>query len=395
MKSIKNLLVSFMAIFAVISLLSCVSALDVSIDKVEINDQVLDGSTVAVFAGESLPVKVFFTAHENAPDIRVKAWISGYRDAIEAVSERIRLLNGSSYAKTLLLEVPADLDLSEKHSLYIRMEDNTDFVEKQYTLVMQRESYTAELLQVEGSETVKAGSEMEITLVLKNKGYEELEDLKVSAKILETGDAVNAYLGDLPAVDSDEKEDTIEKSVVLRIPSNLESGIYTLEVKVSNADFESKVVKKITVYGLRDTTRVLVAGKDQVFKTGESGEWNFEIVNLGKETRVYEIVPETSEKFAARVSPSTVIVREGESKSIKVEASAENEGVYNFAVRITSEGKLVGKMLLSAKVEKGFFDSSTILAIALAVVFAVLLIVLIVLLTRKPKKADELEESYY
>jgi hypothetical protein len=395
MKNMKTLLVSLIAVFAVISLLGVVSALNVAIDKVEVNDKVLDGGAVAAFAGETLPVKVFFTSNADVADAKIKAWISGYRDEIEAVSERMHLLAGTSYVKTLSLTIPGDLDLSEDHALYVRIETDMGFVEKHFTLRTQRESYTAELIEVSGSENVKAGSELQITLVLKNRGYEELEDMVVEAKILETNTAVEAYLGDLVSVDTENAEDAVEKIVNLKIPSSLESGIYTLEVKVSNADVETKAVKKIVVSGVKDTTKVLITGKNQAFKTGEAGTWNFEIVNLGKETRIFEIAPETNEKFAVKASPSTIVVREGESKTVTVEATSENEGVYNFAVRVTSDGKLVEKILLSAKVQGGFFDGNTVLAVSLAIVFAVLLIVLIVLLTRKPKKSDELEESYY
>jgi uncharacterized membrane protein len=396
MKQIKNLLVSLIAVFAVISLLGCASAaFNVAIDKVEINDKVLDGVAVAAFAGDTLPVQVFYTSYSDVADAKVKAWISGYQDDIEAVSERVHLLAGTSYVNTLSLKIPSDLDLSEDHVLYVRVEDSTGFVEKHYTLRTQRESYTAELIEVSGSDSVTAGSDLQITLVLKNTGYEKLDDLKVNAKILETNTAVEAYLGDLVSVDSSTRDDAVEKLVTLRIPSNLDSGIYTLDVKVSNADVSTEAVKKITVSGTKDTTRVLITGKNQIFASGKTGTWNFEVINLGKETRVYEIAPETNEKFAVKADPSTIVVKEGESKTFTIQATSNEEGIYNFGVRVMSDGKLVEKVLLSAKVQGGFFDSNTVLAIALAIVFAVLLIVLIVLLTRKPKKTDELEESYY
>lgn len=393
MKTTKAILVSMMTILAVI-MLGSVSALDVNINKVKVNDMIMDSVTTAVFAGEELQVKVFFTANQEVTDAKVRARISGYRDDIESVSDRIHLLEGSQYTKTLLLNLPGDIDLSENYTLYVSVEGKGEYVENAYELRIQRESYNAEVLGVSSESNAKAGEDLEITIVLKNRGYEELEDLMVEAKILGTNAVAEAYLYDLPSTDSEEHEDAVEKVLKLRVPVYLNSGEYTVEVKISNSDFTTQATKAVVISGLEDTTRVLMSDKNQKFKAGETGEWSFEIVNLGIGPRVYEIEADTNEEFSVKV-PAVVVVGEGESKVITVEAIADKAGIYNFAVEVNSEGKQVEKAIFSAKVEKGFFDGSTVFAIVLAIIFAVLLIVLIVLLTKKPKGPEELEESYY
>ncbi|MEM4230550.1 MAG: hypothetical protein QXF25_01615 [Candidatus Pacearchaeota archaeon] len=392
----KNLLVCLLAVLTISVVV--VSALDVEIDSVELNNMPVkanDGVIVAGFSGDRLPIRVFFTSNEDVGDARVVTWIGGYRDEIKDSSERIHLLKGSSYNMALSLRLPEDIDLSEEYTLYVRVEDKRDYVESKYTIRMQRESYKAEVLEVESANSVKAGEGLPITIVVKNVGYEELEDVVVEAKVLGTDVSVKAYLNDLPSVDSDNEEDSVEKVITLNMPSTMASGTYTIEVKVSNKDFEEIASKAITVLGAEKTTRVVVAEKNKETKVREQAEWTVTLVNTGKESKIYEFVPETSESLVVETDSAMLVVPAGESKSFKVKATSDKVGVYNFAVRIVSDGKVVGKAMLSAKVKTGFFDTETTIAVILAIIFAILLIVLIVLLTKKPKKPEEFEENYY
>lgn len=400
MKTVKNLLVFFAAIFAIVILAMSVSALDVVIDRVDLNGLTADStSVVAGFSGEILPVKVIFTSNEDEEDVRVIAWLSGYKDEIEDSSDRIHLIGGSTYTETVSLRLPEDIDLSEEYRLYVRVEGKTGNVERSFNIRMQRESYEAELLELQVKSTVKAGAALPITVVVKNKGYEELEDLVVIARLLGTDVVARAYLSDLPSADKedddDEDNDAIEKVLTVDVPSNLASGTYTLEVKAENDDFETVAKRSITVTGVDKMTQVYVAERSKEVKAGEEAEFEVTLVNLANELKVYEFVPEPNGDLAIETEPTILPVSSGDSRTFVIKATADKKGSYNFAVKVVVDGKVVSKISLSMKATSGFFDTETTIAIVLAIIFAVLLVVLIVLLTKKPQKVAEFEESYY
>jgi len=78
----KNLMVSFCTIAIALFLVGFISAADplVTIDSVEINGiEELGNQDISVIAGETLTVTVFFTAIENASNVRMEAEVEGSR----------------------------------------------------------------------------------------------------------------------------------------------------------------------------------------------------------------------------------------------------------------------------------------------------------------------------
>jgi len=392
----KKLLVSLIAILTVCFLATFASALAVTIDQVELNGVEVDqGDVVASFAGELLPVRVQFTALAEEEDVTVSAWLSGFKGEVEDTSDEYHLLSGSHYTSYLSLRMPEDVDLSDTYTLYVRIEDKNDYEENRYTVRIQRDSYNAEFLEVQSSNTAKVGEILPITVVIQNTGYEDLEDTFVEVKLLNTNAVKRAYLSDIaPIDDSDNDEDnTVERTINLEIP-NVESGTYTLEIEVSNGDFRKLTQKSIVISGVEKLTKIVPSQTNQEARVGEEVEWTVTLINLANEPKVYEFIPELNADLTIETEPTMLVVAGKDSKTLTVRAAADEEGVYNFVVRVVSDGKIVGRIVLSSKVEGRFFDVETTIAIVLAIIFAVLLVVLIVLLTRKPKK-EEFEESYY
>ena len=71
----KKLLVSLVAMFALLLLVTNVSAF-ADIRSVEVNGVEVDQQSFAVFAGQTIPVRVIFTAgNSDAEDVRIKARI--------------------------------------------------------------------------------------------------------------------------------------------------------------------------------------------------------------------------------------------------------------------------------------------------------------------------------
>ena len=401
----KAFLVSFIAIFAVLALITSAIAVDVVTNvSVKVNDMDVSTGNVAVEAGEVVPVNVYFTAGADASDVEVSAWIQGHRS--DAVSDDFKdLLVDKEYHARLSLRMPTDLDETEEElTLYVRVETDEGNVEKFYTLNVQRESYNANVLFVEVDNTVEAGASVPVDIVIKNLGRHELDDLIVSVSVPELGVEKRAYFGDLTPTDNEDvfgedATDAVERRLYLQIPVKAKSGIYELVVKASNDDVSESVKKAITVAGAEGASKVLVPVTSKEIAYGAEMTYSLVIVNSGSKIGVYEIIPETAEGVIVTVENPIVTVKAGESQAVDIKVKALNkEGTFSFAVNVNSGNELVSRAVFNANVVKGKTSlpkgNLTLLTIILAIIFIVLLVVLVVLLTRKPQK-EELEESYY
>lgn len=403
MKS-KAILVSLLAIFVVFAVSALVSASDLNVYQREVSIKGVDfvwpsWETVSVDAGETVPIKIAFTAGEDASDVRVKAFISGYRDDITASTGRFDILQGVTYSKLLSLKVPTDVESAEDYTLTIRVETRTADTEWEFPLKVQRESYNLEVLSVETSREVTAGSNLAVNVVLKNRGSHTLDDTFVVARIPALNVEKRVYFSDLTSTDQadPDKEDAAERTLFLQVPSDAKAGIYNLEVEASNADATETTTKSITVVGSEQKSDILAAVSSKEVQAGSTVTYDLVVINSGDKIAVYTIVPENAQNLIVSVDEPIITVPADSSRTVKVSVTAgEVMGTFNFAVNVNSDDKLVKRVNLSANVsKKAITNNVMVLTVVLAIVFIVLLIVLIVLLTRKPEKTEELGESYY
>lgn len=409
-----QILVSLMAILAVIALVTNVSAVDLQVNLEQLSVKGVDFvninyQTVSLEAGEVVPVKVVFYAWEDASDVKVKVSLSTHREDITAKTERFAIISGRSYSKLLSLKLPEDFDPSEDLVLSIEIQGKvggvTKIFEENFDVTVQRASYNVEILDIDADKTVNAGENLAVDVVLKNRGFERLDDVFVIASIPELGVQKKVYFEDLTATDTcdkDEdcnKDDSGERKISLRIPSNTKASVYELKVEAYNSDSKDTKTMKIAVVGAEQESRVIVPISSKEITTGATETYDLVIVNSGNIIGTYEIIPETSDGVVVTVSELIVTVPGDSSKTVKVQVKALKEGTFTFAVNVNSEDKLVKRVVLNAvatgKAAGVITSNITILTIVLAIVFVVLLIVLIVLLTRRPAKSEELEESYY
>jgi len=404
----KNLwLVSLIAFLAVFTLATGALAaptgnLGVDLDFVEVKGIMLsewdEWTEVSAFSGEVVPVRVVFESFVNESDARIKAWIGG--EDISATSRRIHLLVGGTYSETLSLKLPTDIDPEEAYTLYVSVETQNEYRQAEFSLKMQRESYNLEILDVDSVKTVNAGSNLAVDVVLRNSGFEELDNVFVVVSIPELDVEKKAYFEDLAPVDEcDEdcdKKDTAERRISLRVPGNVEAGVYELRVEAYNSDSSDVRTRSIAVEGTGRESNVVVPVKSKEVAAGEVGTFDLVIVNSGSRVGVYEIVPESVEGVIVDVEEPVVTVAAGSSKVVKVNVKGTEEGTYSFAVSVNSEDELVKKVVMNAVVSEGTFSGNlAVWTLVLAIVFVILLVVLIVLLARKPGRTEEFEESYY
>ncbi len=423
-------MVSFLAVFAFALLATIVVSADLAYEDtitvkidgtyvceaehyVDDNETELVCDTVSVVAGETIDINVRFTAAEYDSDVTIEAELEGDKVDVEAVSDRFDVEEGSRYSETLSIKVPSELkdELSDYIELNLEI-DGDDYKTEigPIKLRVQRPSYEVAIKSVSAPQSVDAGETFPVEIVVKNIGYNDLDDLYVTAKIDSLGISKTGYFGDIVAIECDDDEDEIELDddnngvlerycdeddedsvsgkLYLKVPYGVQAGAYTLEVEVMNDDTTSMKAAQVVVNNDFDSV---------VFKSGN----NIVIVNPTDKVVGYKIVAESP----AIVSESMVFVPAGSTSSVSktIEVDPNTVGEYTFDVNVfTVKGDLVETITFSGNAGNG--DSTTgtdetnpivILTVILAIIFIVLLIVLIVLIGKKPEKSGEFGESYY
>ncbi len=400
----KNLFGFFMAIASILLIVATISAVTpelATFDSVKINGiSELGSEDISVVAGESITVEVIFTALADASDVKLKAELEGDKTDVEIELFLGDVEEGIRYTETFTLKVPYELkdEVSTALSLNMKVwngDYRTDYNE--IVLRTQRPSYNVAVMSISTSQTVEAGELFPINVVLKNVGYNDLDDLYVTVKLPTLDVEKTVYAGDLYALEDNDadEEDTLSLRAYLRVPYEAQSGIYNLEVEVTNDDLTISSIKQIAVNN--DFSNYVVVNEySKMFATGEQGVYNLLIVNPTNTIKVFRIMTESPGSLSTSVSESTVAVSPGTSKTVQIFAEARSQGEYVFDVSILSGDEIVESVTLSANVRSGVASGAVVvLTIVLLIIFLVLLVILIVLLRKKPEKTDDFGESYY
>ncbi|MEX0932901.1 MAG: hypothetical protein WDZ77_02270 [Candidatus Pacearchaeota archaeon] len=390
----KRLLVSFSAILSVLLLVmtagvvsaatsQLVTSVELEVNGIDVNFLTED---ISVIAGELIPVEVVFTALEDASDVRLEAELQGQKVDFEVEINVGDLEAGQRYREVFDLRVPYELQDKASDDLVLTMKlENSNFRTElsEVILRVQRPSYNTGIMSIESKSTVQAGESFSVDVVLKNIGYNRLDDLYIKVSIPALNIERVSYFGDLVAIetkddDDDDKEgDTVRGRIILDVPYSAASGIYALEVEAANRDTTVNKVKQIFVEN---------AVPESVIKSGNS----LIVVNPTNSLRVYTIIADNSN---VKVSDSVVVIPAGSSRTVGV----TSDHASDFTVSVLSGDAVVGSVDFENAVVKGEGQAAgiVVLTVILAVIFVVLLVVLIVLLTKKPDREDELGESYY
>ncbi len=399
----KNLMV-FVAIACALFLVAGVSAVDYTITGVSLDGVDAMTNDASVVAGENVKVEVWFTALLNDSDVTVEVEFEGRKIDFEKMTSSFDVEAGKAYKKTLTLEVPYELkdEVSDDLDLTVTIDGQSTKLSASWTARVQRPTYNAEVKSVTMPGSVEAGETVLVEFVIKNRGYNDLDDLYVTISIPALAVEKTVYLDDLVTIedcdDDCDKSDTVSGRIGVVVPYEAKAGIYAVELSVSNDDTTSSVVKQLAVNN-DFAGNVIVASTKRTVGAGEDAEYSLLLVNPTNKLKVFRLVPETSSGLVANVDQSVIAVPAGSSKSVKVLASADKEGEYTFGVNIFSGETLTSKAVMSMSVEgktaSSVANPVVILAIVLSIVFVILLIVLIVLITKKPEKTEEIGESYY
>lgn len=387
----KKIWVSFLAIATVLFLVATVSAGQITYSyNVKVNDENPYTNTISVVEGEKITIQLSFTSLVSDSDVTVRAELNGEKEDTDAETAVFDIETGSRYTKNLVITVPSGLKDTVSDSLQLELQVSGDNHETEFpdiTLKVQRESYSLQIKSVLIG-TMKAGSVVPVDVVVKNVGYNELDDTYVSVSVPALKLQKIAYLGDLVALEDDNDDDdtdTVSGRLYLEVPYSIKSGIYAVEVEASNGDATDNVVREVSISNEFSAGNVVVSGDSLL------------ILNPTNELVVYRLVPESTSELSVSLSSNVVAVPAGSSKTVDVTATGSSTGTYNYKVNVFSlDGELVYVANMTKNVTGGASNSPIVaLTIILAVIFVVLLIVLIVLMGKKPEKSEEFGESYY
>ncbi len=393
----KNLMVSFCTIAIVLFFVASVSATDIArIDSIEVNG-LTDNNISEVIAGEILTVTVSFTALENASNVILEVDIRGTRMHADEETSFFDLEKGVGYVKTVKLNIPYELkdEVSDDLTLNVKIWNGDFETEESRTLRVQRPSYNADVMSIEVSQTTVAGEILLVDVVLKNIGYNDLDDTYVTVSIPALGLEESKYFGDIVSVEDEDNDDFTRGRFYLRVPYNALEGIYTIEAEASNDDFDLVESEEIIVKNDFSNGNIIVTSSRKLVSTGQDAEYSFMLVNPTNQLKVYQIVAESDSNLYTRANTAVVAIPAGTSKTVTVTANAVEEGEYTFNVNVLSGDQLEGVVEFSLNAEGKQSNPIAVLTVILAIVFLVLLVVLIVLLGKKPQKTEEFGESYY
>jgi len=260
MKNMKRniLLIPFVAVLALMFVGFASAGLANNV-YVELNGEEIGlNDNLASFAGDVVPIKVTFTAGEDADDVRIEVGMYDGRDDVDAVSNRFNTVDGKRYTKLLSLKLPSDFDGElDEMTLSVEIYDadhDTDDYDEDYRVSMQRESYELDVLSVDYPSKVSAGDVFPVSVVIENNGYDFAEDNFVVVSIPALGVSARGYVGDLDSSEDydhdNHEDDATQKTVYLEIPADAETGVYEMEIAVYNDDSKTIVGNLIAVDGV-------------------------------------------------------------------------------------------------------------------------------------------------
>ena len=391
------------ALFALLVLTVVPSALAMGVD--------IKGESfgpVSVIAGESVPVRVTSVFSEDYSDVVLKAELSyGHGKDVDYKSKALDVIAGTTYVQNLDLEIPADIEVTvpgQTYTLSLVLKDKTGRTidSQEVDVTVQRNNDELEIQKVITNYAL-AGEPTLITVIAKNIGSDEQEDVYVKVSIPELNLVAEERMGDIAAVDSDGDEDVASVDMPIQIPENAAKGIYTMIVEVYNDNVDVKTTKTIAIDGVGEKAKfveVVSLINSQSIGQSETATYVLRIANLGDSAEAYTIAVEGTEGWATyQINPLALALSAGSEQTINIAVTANKNalaGEHLLKVKVISNKGAEKTVSLTANVQGSTagFDAMLISVIVLAIV----LIILIVLLVKTRKASEDIsktEESYY
>ncbi len=376
-------------------------------------------ATPALERGEQMSVKVVFKANRNIQDeVKVHAWINGYRENIEDKTGEFDVFKGNLYSKTLFLEIPYDIDARDQYTLHVKIETKEELSgtdEARIDTDVQRVSNLLEILSVdlydhnnfykgvcgECSVTFEAGTTLYTDIVVKNRGNHVAEDVYVKLSIPQLCIERTIYIGDIGSYDG-KYEDAEKATVSLTLPED--EGTYELVIEVFNSELETRETRTIVLVSEAEREiEVLPQITEASAKQGGTAEFSLFVTNLGESYESFVVEVLGADGWSTvKINPASFSLASGESRIVNVNLDIGEDveaGRYPFTVRV-KYGNEARQFNFTANVENGSAVDWGLIFMIVGIILAAAIIVLLVFLLVKQRQASEEErpeaiESYY
>lgn len=363
---------------------------------------------VSVEVGETIPIEVTNIASVNISDVVITAELAYNGKKVSVESKSADLVSGTKYTKTLLLKIPENIKTTSSGNYYtlsVRMQDNdgNQIESQQFKLTVQRADDNLEIQKVMAT-PANAGEPVIVTVVAKNIGADDLEDVYVRVSIPDLNIVAEERMGDILASDKGEDEDVATKDVALVIPDNAGFGNYALKVEVYDDDDNVDITSTESIYinGVAPAEKfveVVPTLASQSMNQGDTATYTLRVANIGDTTKAFNVLVTGTEGWSAyELNPLSITLAPESSTLVTVAVTAADKaltGEHRFTVKVKSDNA-ERTVALTANVDEkaGGVDALMISVIVLAIV----LVILVVVLVKTRKSSDEMaeaEESYY
>ncbi len=370
------------------------TGLDLILEDVEVNgDELNDLDLLQVMNGETLNIKLRFSAQADFDDARIMAFVEGYEHSpIVANTEIFSVKDGTTYVKTLSIELPADMDSQKDYKLrIIGANDLSGLTLKEYTLYVDTQRHRVDVLDLvmTPSSGVEPGQNVIANVRLKNRGQQSQDSVKVSIAVPELNIVESSYVSNI-----DFDEVVTSDDMLVFVPEEAAAGQYEVLVSLSYDDGYTMTTEAFTMNilspKLEAEKNLLVSFKDNVdLVAGEATTFEVVVANPNVDSKPISIVGLENAWSDVEVSPSLAMVKAGDSATFNVKvtpkSAVEGEKVVTLAVKegANTISELTINTYVEGKTQVNFVN------IALAVLLVIAIIILLSLVITIAKRRNE------
>lgn len=358
----KKIFVFAIALIALLALSNMALAVDdLTVDWVKIDgDLVTEDEQLVVERGDDLTIKVKLkNGNQSLEDVEVEARILGYEysdhdDSLRDSTHVFDMVAFDARTETLNLDLPVKADKAF-YDLRVRVGTRTGVSDEYlFRLNLDGNRHSVEIRDVlMHPRVVEAGSSLLVNVRVTNRGEEEEEDVKVTAKIDDLNLEDSDYIGEL-----EEDESQTSEELFMRIPACTAPGIYEVEIDVEYDEGYETVTSTETVEvvdgrfcgneaeeSVDADSIISVGSQSQQVVAGKGGAtYSLAVTNPASTDRTYTVSVSGVEAWGTyRVDPATtVIVKSGETKPVFVYVAANDnamEGQQSFVVTVAADGE--------------------------------------------------------
>ena len=346
-----------------------VNGLDLSIDSVEVEDNILttDGRNFVDLGDnrKNLDVKVKMTSLEKIDGARIDAVLTFENgNTVADTTATFNIGKDESAAKDLELSLIGKF-IESNLKLKIKVTDTEgSSTERTYELRLSRQKNPFLLSSISLNDgNIQAGKSLGIGLNIRNMGVAPIEAVVAKVSIDELGISSTRFVD---KISSSNKEEFI-----LKIPENANAGTYTIKAEVTS-QFSSEAETSEISFTIGGKSEEAASGNklrinvpvtsQNLNNDGREAAYQVTFTNNDVNTHLYTIMLGNGESLDLRLGESnTFVLKPKDSNTINVYAStrAKEAGEQSFNVLVRENQKTISTIQLKANVnvQSGIFGS--------------------------------------